>query len=153
MPRQSAGILLYRQREGTLEVFLVHPGGPFWAKKDAGAWSIPKGEFSPDGDDALTAARREFYEETGHEIEGEFRPLAPLKQSSAKIVHAWAVRGDLDPRTIRSNTFAIEWPPRSGKQQSFPEVDRGEWFALHEARVKILKGQTPFLDELENSLV
>ncbi len=152
MPRQSAGILLYRQHEGNLEVFLVHPGGPFWAKKDAGAWSIPKGEFSPDGDDALTAARREFQEETGQEIGGEFRPMAPLKQSAAKMVYAWAVRGNIDPRTIRSNTFTIEWPPRSGKQQSFPEVDRGEWFTLHEARVKMLKGQTPFLDELEKSL-
>jgi predicted NUDIX family NTP pyrophosphohydrolase len=153
MPTQSAGILLHRRRDGTLEVFLVHPGGPFWAKKDAGAWSIPKGEFSPDTDDPLTAARREFHEETGHTVDGEFRPLTPLKQSAAKMVHAWAVQGDLDPQTIRSNTFTMEWPPRSGKQQSFPEVDRGEWFTLDEARVKMLKGQTAFLDELEKSLI
>jgi predicted NUDIX family NTP pyrophosphohydrolase len=152
MPRHSAGILVYRHHEGKLQVFLVHPGGPFWAKKDAGAWSIPKGEFLPDTDDALTAARREFHEETGHDIDGEFRKLKPLTQPGGKIVHAWAVRGDVDVRSVRSNSFSIEWPPRSGKQQSFPEIDRGEWFTIDDARVKLLRGQTGFLDELEKSL-
>ncbi|MDH3253175.1 MAG: NUDIX domain-containing protein [Ignavibacteria bacterium] len=152
MPRHSAGILLYRHHGGNLQVFLVHPGGPFWVKKDAGAWSIPKGEFSPDKEDALSSARREFHEETGHGIDGEFRELTPLKQSGGKTVHAWAVQGDIDPLAITSNTFSMEWPPRSGKQQSFPEVDRAGWFTIDEARVKILRGQAGFLDELEKSL-
>jgi len=149
--KTSAGILLYRFRGGIPEVFLVHPGGPFWKKKDLGAWSIPKGE-SEEGIDALATARREFHEETGSEVNGEFVPLAALKQPSGKIVCAWAVRGDIDPASIRSNTFAVEWPPRSGKQQSFPEVDRGEWFAIPAAKEKILPGQRGFLDQLQEYL-
>jgi len=149
MPKkQSAGILLYRSRAGVPEVFLVHPGGPFWAKKDAGAWSIPKGEFE-EGADALEAARREFEEETGSPVDGPFVALKPLKQRSGKVVHAWAVEGDIDASSIKSNTFSMEWPPRSGRQQEFPEVDRGEWFAIAQAREKLLEGQRGFLDELE----
>jgi predicted NUDIX family NTP pyrophosphohydrolase len=146
--KQSAGILLYRCRSGVLEVFLVHPGGPFWAKKDAGAWSIPKGEFE-EGDDPLEAARREFLEETGLPVEGTFLALKPLKQRGGKLVHAWAVEGDIEASSVRSNTFSMEWPPRSGRQQEFPEVDRGEWFAIPAAREKLLAGQHRFLDELE----
>src|SRR5689334_13919801 len=123
----SAGILLYRIRSGTLEVLLVHPGGPFWTRKDLGAWSIPKGEFE-EGDDPLETAKREFLEETGAPVSGKFVALTPRKQKSGKLVHAWAVEGDLDASTIVSNSFSMEWPPRSGKQQEFPEVDRGEWF-------------------------
>jgi predicted NUDIX family NTP pyrophosphohydrolase len=145
--RQSAGILLYRIRSGALEVFLVHPGGPFWARKDAGAWSIPKGEFEK-GADPLETARREFREETGSPIDGTFVALTPLKQRSGKLVHAWAVEGDIDASSIESNTFSMEWPPRSGKQQAFPEVDRGEWFAIAQAREKLVEGQRGFLDEL-----
>jgi predicted NUDIX family NTP pyrophosphohydrolase len=147
MAKQSAGLLMYRRR-GELEVFLVHPGGPFWAKKDTGAWSIPKGEYRP-GDDPLAAARREFREETGFSVAGEFTPLTPLKQPSGKIIQAWAVEGDCDAGAIRSNTFTLEWPPRSGRQQEFPEVDRAGWFTLTAAREKIIKGQVGFLDELE----
>lgn len=145
--KQSAGILLYRFRSGIPEVFLVHPGGPFWAKKDAGAWSIPKGEF--EAGDALEAAKREFLEETGSPIDGAFVALKPLKQRSGKVVHAWAVEGDIDASCVTSNTFSMEWPPRSGKQQEFPEVDRGGWFAIPQAREKLLTGQCGFLDELE----
>jgi predicted NUDIX family NTP pyrophosphohydrolase len=146
--KQSAGILLYRFRSGVLEVFLVHPGGPFWAKKDAGAWSIPKGEFE-EGDDPLEAARREFLEETGLPVEGTFLALKPLKQRDGKLVHAWAVEGDIEASSVKSNTFSMEWPPRSGRQQEFPEIDRGEWFAVPQAREKLLEGQRGFLDELE----
>ena len=135
----SSGLLLYRERT-QLEVFLVHPGGPFWAKKDQGAWSIPKGEFDP-SEDPLTAARREFTEETGFPIEGEFQPLTPLKQKSGKTVYAWAVRGDCDPALLKSNTFTFQ-----GRE--FPEVDRAGWFSLEEAKQKILPGQAGFLDEL-----
>jgi predicted NUDIX family NTP pyrophosphohydrolase len=149
--KQSAGILLYRMRAGTLEVFLTHPGGPFWAKKDAGAWSIPKGEFQ-DGDDPLEAAKREFFEETGSPIDGTFVALAPLKQRSGKIVHAFAVLGDIDAASIRSNTFSMVWPPHSGKQQEFPEVDTGEWFTIPAAAEKLIAGQRGFLDELERML-
>jgi predicted NUDIX family NTP pyrophosphohydrolase len=145
--RISAGILLYRIRSRTLEVFLVHPGGPYWIRKDAGAWSIPKGELD-EGADALATARREFEEETGSTLEGELVALAPLKQPSGKLVHAWALQGDIDAASIRSNSFTMEWPPRSGKMQAFPEVDRGEWFPLAAAKEKILPGQRPFLDEL-----
>ncbi len=149
MPKKlSAGIVLYRRSGGHAEVFLVHPGGPFWAKKDAGAWSIPKGEYG-EGEDPLTVARREFAEETGCEVTGSLQPLTPLKQPSGKIISAWAVEGDLDPATLKSNTFPLEWPPRSGKIQQFPEVDRGAWFDLPIAREKILSGQRPFLDELQ----
>lgn len=151
MPKRSAGILLYRLSAGLLEVLLVHPGGPFWAKKDDGAWSIPKGEFSED-EDPLEAARREFHEETGGRVAGECLPLTPLKQPSGKIVHAWMAQGDLDPRDLQSNTFSMEWPKGSGKFQSFPEVDRAGWFAVEAARLKILKGQAPFLDELQARL-
>ena len=144
----SAGILIYRIRSAALEVLLVHPGGPFWAKKDLGAWSIPKGEFE-DGDDPLETAKREFLEETGSPVSGPFAPLSPRKQKSGKLVHAWAVEGDLVASSIVSNTFTMEWPPRSGKQQEFPEVDRGEWFSITAAREKLQEGQVGFLDELE----
>lgn len=144
---RSAGIVLYRRSGGKLEVFLVHPGGPFWAKKDSGAWSIPKGEYA-EGEDPAVAARREFAEETGCELTGRLQPLTALKQPSGKVISAFAAEGDLDPATIKSNTFVLEWPPRSGKIQQFPEVDRGAWFDMATARVKILAGQRPFLDEL-----
>lgn len=147
----SAGILLYRIRSGALEVFLVHPGGPFWAEKDAGAWSIPKGEYQ-EGADPLESAKREFFEETGSSIDGKFVALTPLKQPSGKRVHAWAVMGDVDASSVRSNTFSMEWPPRSGKQQEFPEVDRGEWFTIPVAREALLAGQRGFLNELEQKL-
>ena len=151
MARVSAGLLLYRLRAGGPEVFLVHPGGPFWAKKDAGAWSIPKGEFAADEKPAL-AARREFAEETGRALMGELTPLTPVAQSRGKIVHAFAVEGELDPAEIRSNTFEIEWPPRSGRTQAFPEIDRAQWFAIDEARRRILAGQRPILDALSGKL-
>jgi predicted NUDIX family NTP pyrophosphohydrolase len=139
---------MYRFREGVLEVFLVHPGGPFWAKKDLGSWSLPKGEFAP-GEDALAAARREFTEETGFPAEGEFITLTPLKQPSGKIIQAWAFEGDCDPGAVKSNTFTLEWPPRSGNTKNFPEIDRAGWFTPEEAKVKIIKGQMGFLEELE----
>jgi predicted NUDIX family NTP pyrophosphohydrolase len=151
MAKQSAGLLLYRIRQGAPEVFLVHPGGPFWAKKDAGVWSIPKGEAAP-GEDLLARAQREFTEETGFAIAGEFRPLAPIRQSGGKIVHAWAVAGDCDAATITSNTFDLEWPPRSGRVQAFPEVDRARWFGLAAAREKINPAQRGLIDELERLL-
>ena len=147
MPKNSAGLLMYRFREGALEVFLVHPGGPFWVKKDLGAWSIPKGEFDP-GEDPLEAARREFQEETGFVANGPFRPLAPVKQGSGKIVTAWACEGDCDEARIKSNTFSLEWPPNSGRQQDFPEVDRAAWLGIEAARERILKGQAPLIDQL-----
>jgi predicted NUDIX family NTP pyrophosphohydrolase len=139
---------MYRRRDSTLEVFLVHPGGPFWAKKDAGAWSIPKGEIDP-AEDPLAAARREFAEETGLAVEGRFQPLAPVTQAGGKIVQAWAVEGDLDPTALQSNSFSVEWPPRSGRQATFPEVDRAAWFPLEIARQKINPAQAALLDELE----
>lgn len=142
MPKTSAGLLLYRETNGALEVFLVHPGGPFWAKKDEGAWSIPKGEFEPD-EDPLAAARREFTEETGFTVDGEFLPLTALKQRSGKTVYAWAVRGDCDAALIKSNTFTFQ-----GRE--FPEVDRAGWFGLEEAKDRILPGQAGFLDELRS---
>lgn len=145
--KQSAGILLFRKRAGLLQVFLVHPGGPFWTHKDDGAWSIPKGEYEP-GEDALQAARREFREETGQEPRGPFLPLTPVKQAGGKLVTAWAVEGDMDPTQLRSNTFSLEWPPKSGRLQSFPEVDRGAWFELQDARRKLLVAQLPLLDAL-----
>lgn len=148
MPKRSAGILLFRRRPGGIEVLLVHMGGPFWRKKDAGAWSIPKGEYE-EGEDPLAAARREFEEETGSAIEGEFIELPEIRQAGGKLVKAWAVEGDLDPASVRSNTFEMEWPPRSGKVQQFPEVDRAEWFSLEAARGRISNGQVALLEWVE----
>src|SRR5579863_5984001 len=147
MSKKSAGLLMFRQGKQGLEVLLVHPGGPFWAKKDDGAWSIPKGELE-DAEDPLAAARREFKEETGARPEGEFIELLPLKQAGGKTVFAWAIRADFDPGQLRSNTFSMEWPPRSGRLREFPEVDRASWFGMEEARRKILKGQAGFLEQL-----
>ena len=147
MGKQSAGLLLYRRREEGLEVFLVPPGGPFGARQDAGAWSIPKGEHGPE-EDPLPAARREFAEETGFTVFGPFFPLTPLKQKSGKVVQAFACEGEVDPGDLTSNTFTLEWPPRSGHLQEFPEVDRAAWFSLAEAREKIHPGQADFLQEL-----
>ena len=144
--KTTAGLLLYR-RCTELEVFLVHPGGPFWTRKDAGAWSIPKGELE-DGEDPLQAAKREFTEETGFTISGEFRSLDPLKQPSGKIIYAWAIEADYDPAQIRSNLFSLEWPPKSGKMKQYPEVDRAAWFNISEARNKILAGQMGFIEQL-----
>ena len=144
--RRSAGILLFRRR-GAIEVLLAHPGGPFWARRDAGAWTLPKGEIDA-GEDPLAAARREFREETGADAAGTALPLAPLRQKSGKTIVAWAVEGDLDPASLVSNLFSMEWPPGSGKLAEFPEVDRVEWFGIDAARAKIHPGQAPFLDEL-----
>lgn len=151
MPKISAGLLLYRLHGGSFEVFLVHPGGPFWARKDAGAWSIPKGEAAA-GEELLAAAQREFQEETGLGVVGDFRALAPVRQPGGKVVHAWAVAADCDPDAIRSNTFEMEWPPRSGQKREFPEVDRAAWLDLPAARIKITKGQRGLLDQLEQLL-
>jgi predicted NUDIX family NTP pyrophosphohydrolase len=150
VPRKSAGLLLFRYtsvKPFSLEVLLAHPGGPFWARKDDGAWSIPKGEIADD-EEPLAAARREFEEEMGHAAEGEFVALEPLKQPSGKLVLAWAVGCDFDPSALESNTFSMEWPAKSGRQAQFPEVDRAAWFPIESARLKILKGQAPFLDQL-----
>ena len=144
--KTTAGLLLYRRR-GELEVFLVHPGGPFWVKKDLGAWSLPKGELD-EGEDPLQGAKREFTEETGFPIDGEFRALDPVKQSRGKVVQAWAVEADCDPAHMRSNLFSMEWPPKSGKMQEFPEVDRAGWFTIAEARNRILAAQVGFIDQL-----
>lgn len=151
MPEQSAGLLIYRHRHGRIEVFLVHPGGPFWTRKDRHAWSIPKGEYT-DGETPLEAAKREFREETGFVAEGAFQDLGAVRQSGGKIVRAWACAGDYDPETLASNTFTLEWPPGSGRQQTFPEVDRAAWFPLAAARQKIHKSQELFLDRLEQML-
>jgi predicted NUDIX family NTP pyrophosphohydrolase len=150
---RSAGLLLYRRRDdGALEVLLGHMGGPFWARKDERAWSIPKGEH-PDDEDALAAARREFAEETGTPPpDGPTLDLGEVRQSGGKRVTAWAVEGDLDPDRIESNTFELEWPPRSGRRQEFPEIDRAGWFDLEAARRKVVKGQVPLLDRLEERL-
>jgi len=147
MPQRSAGILLYRRRGPGIEVLLVHPGGPFWANKDAGAWSIPKGTYGP-GEDPLAAAKREFAEETGSRLQGEAVALGAFRQSAAKIVDVWAVEGDFDPATLESNTFSMEWPPRSGRMREVPEVNRAGWFAPAEAARKILKGQRPIVQAL-----
>lgn len=144
---QSAGILMYRNASSGLEVFLVHPGGPYYTGKDDGYWSIPKGEFEQD-EDALTTAKREFEEETGFSIEGDFLPLGSVRQSSHKTVYAWAVAGDCDAAAARSNTFEMEWPPGSGKRQAFPEVDRAAWFDIATARRKIHPGQLELLERL-----
>lgn len=151
MPKRSAGLLMYRHSGAGLEVLLVHPGGPFWAKKDRGAWSIPKGEYADD-EEPLAAAQREFLEETGAQPRGAFSPLGEIKQPGGKHVTAWAVEGDFDPAALVSATFELEWPPRSGRTRSFPEVDRAEWFAPQEARERILVGQRPFVDRLEKLL-
>lgn len=149
MPTRSAGILLHRTGvDGGTEVLLVHPGGPFWARKDAGAWSIPKGEIA-EGEDPLACARREFAEELGMPVPGgTATPLGEVRQKAGKVVTAWAVEGNLDPATVVSNTFAMEWPRGSGRLRDFPEVDRAEWFGLEEAAVRILDGQRPLLDAL-----
>ena len=151
MSKKSSGLLIYRLREGGLEVFLVHPGGPFWAKKELGAWSIPKGEHEVD-EDPLDAACREFTEETGFPAKGPFLPLTPLKQKSGKVIRAFACEGEVNPENLNSNSFILEWPPRSGRFQEFPEVDRAAWFPLTEAKGKIHPGQEGFLKELAGSL-
>jgi predicted NUDIX family NTP pyrophosphohydrolase len=147
LAKRSAGLLLYRRRNGTIEVFLAHPGGPFWAKKDDGAWTIPKGEFEVD-EEPLAAARREFEEETGFRPEGEFVDLGSVTQGSGKVVSAWAIEGEFDPANLVSNYCDVEWPPRSRKMISIPEVDRGAWYSLDDARPKIFTSQIPFLDRL-----
>ena len=149
--RQSAGILLYRWTAGALEVFLVHPGGPFWKNKDAGSWTIPKGEFENE-EPALDAAIREFREETGFTLKGHFQPLSPIRQKGGKRVFAWALAGDLDPAKISSNTFELEWPRHSGQQQTFPEVDKGGWFSVTAARGIINPAQIALLEELEETV-
>lgn len=151
MAKVSAGLLMYRVRDGELEFLLAHPGGPFWKDRDIGAWTIPKGEIQ-DGEDPLAAARREFEEEVGHEPKGEFIPLTPITQRSGKIVHAWAFQGDCDPSCIKSNLFQMEWPPKSGRFQACPEVDRACFFRMAEARVKINPAQVALLLELQRKL-
>jgi predicted NUDIX family NTP pyrophosphohydrolase len=147
MSKQSAGLLMYRRGHQQIEVFLVHPGGPFWAKKDLGAWSIPKGGYG-DEEQPREAAKREFREETGFTAEGDFLDLGEVQQSGGKRVVAWAFQGDCDPAALTSNLCHVEWPPRSGRKIEIPEVDRGAWFSLNEARKRILKSQEPFLDRL-----
>jgi predicted NUDIX family NTP pyrophosphohydrolase len=150
--RRSAGILLHHGRGDALEVLLVHPGGPFWARRDTGAWSIPKGEYV-DGEDALAAARREFAEELGTAPpDGEPVDLGEVRQKSGKLVHAWALEGDLDPSSIESNTFSLEWPPRSGRFREVPEVDRAEWFSVDDARERINPAQVELLERLRAAL-
>ncbi|MEP6946642.1 MAG: NUDIX domain-containing protein [Acidobacteriota bacterium] len=146
--RFSAGILMYRFRGGVAEVLIVHPGGPFWARKDLGAWSIPKGEFLP-GDGPLETAKREFREETGSDVSGDFIQLVPVLQTGGKLVHAFAVEGDFDPATLVSNTFEMEWPPRSGRMKELPEVDRAEWCDFATAREKLNAAQATLIDQLE----
>jgi predicted NUDIX family NTP pyrophosphohydrolase len=148
MPKASAGLLMYRFRDGRLEVLLVHPGGPFWANKDLGAWSIPKGEVA-EGEDPLSTAKREFEEELGFSPHGELVLLGKIAQKGGKTVQAWAFEGDCDPHNLQSNTFAVEWPPRSGKQQEFPEVDRAAFFRMDEAMQKINPAQVELLIKLE----
>ena len=151
MPKRSAGMLMYRRTDARLEVLLVHPGGPFWAKKDLGAWSLPKGEYAA-GEEPLAVAMREFEEETGARPSGDFLPLGESVQPGRKIVTAWAVEGDFDVGALKSNLFEMEWPPKSGRKTSFPEVDRAEWFSIEDARKKILRGQGAFLDRLLSAL-
>ena len=151
MPKKSAGLLLYRFQKQQLQVMLVLPGGPFWAKKDAGAWSIPKGEFD-DNEEPLKAAIRETKEETGITVSGSFIERPVVKQKSGKLIYAWALQSDTDTSKIVSNTFDIEWPPKSGKLKSFPEIDKAQWFNLDEALVKIVAGQAPLLPELQTKL-
>ena len=151
MANTSAGLLMYRVRGDVIEVLLVHPGGPFWRKKDEGAWSIPKGEVEP-GEELLATARREFHEELGLEAAGNFIPLTPIRQKGGKVVHAWAFEGDCDPAAIRSNTFTMEWPPKSGRAMEFPEVDEAAFFDLKAARRKINPAQAALLDQLDRLL-
>ena len=151
MPKRSAGLLMYRRHNRQVEVFLVHPGGPFWAKKDLGAWSISKGEYV-EGELPLEAARREFQEETGFAAQGDFLDLGAVQQAGGKVVMAWAFEGDCDPSKLVSNRCEIEWPPRSGRKIEIPEVDRGDWFSIAEARERILKSQAHFLDRLQQNL-
>ncbi|HEU4859401.1 MAG TPA: NUDIX domain-containing protein [Chitinophagaceae bacterium] len=151
MAQKSAGIVLYRLQNNSIEVFLVHPGGPYWSKKDEGAWSIPKGEFN-DNEEPLAAAKREFQEETGIQISGEFIQLNPVKQKGGKMVYAWAVEGDIDPAKIKSNSFEIEWPPRSGRMKSFPEIDKAAWFHVSDAQKKIIEAQSALIKELESKI-
>ena len=147
MAKQAAGILLFRRAPSGLQVLLAHPGGPLWARKDYGAWTLPKGQFTED-EAPLDAARREFEEEMGTAPDGEFVSLGTLKQPSGKVIHAWAAESDFETASVKSNLFSMEWPPRSGKMAEFPEVDRAAWFSIEEARYKILKGQQPFIDRL-----
>jgi predicted NUDIX family NTP pyrophosphohydrolase len=147
MPKRSAGLLMYRYRNCAVEVLLVHPGGPFWAKKDLGAWSIPKGEYA-EGEDPLEAAGREFEEETGFAAGGNLIELGEVKQSGGKTVIAWAFEGDCDPGELRSNTFSMEWPPRSGRRIEAPEVDRAAWYGVEDAKARLLTGQRAFVDRL-----
>ena len=149
--KQSAGILLYKKEKNELKILLAHPGGPFLAKKDEGAWTIPKGELNEE-EDALAAAKREFAEETGQEIKVNCIPLKPIKQKGGKLIHAWAAEDELDVTKLKSNTFEMEWPPRSGKKQSFPEIDKAQWFTVEEALVKILPGQQGFIIELAGNM-
>ncbi len=151
MPKKSAGLLLFRIGGGRPEVLLVHPGGPYWRKKDKGIWSIPKGEID-EGESPLEAAKREFYEETGCDWLDHPVPLTPLQQPSGKLIYAWAVKGDCDAEAVKGNNFTLEWPPKSGKQAEFPEIDRAGWFAFPAAREKILPGQRDFIDQLEKIL-
>ena len=151
MLKRSAGLLMYRTCNGMLELLLAHAGDPFWARKDEGAWSIPKGEY-PDGEEPLQAATREFQEEMGLEAEGEMIELTAVKQRGGKVVQAWAFEGNCDAGAIKSNLFSIEWPPRSGQTREFPEIDRAEWFVVDVAKEKILKGQLSFIEELEDIL-
>ena len=151
MPRLSAGLLMYRITDGVLQVLLAHPGGPYFVKKDDGAWSIPKGESKTD-EDLLVTAQREFEEETSIKPTGPFLPLKPIQQKGGKIVHAWAFEGDGEPTKIKSNSFTMEWPPKSGKQQEFPEIDRADWFDLEMARKKIKAGQEALIEELSTRL-
>jgi predicted NUDIX family NTP pyrophosphohydrolase len=147
MPKLSAGVLMYRYRKVELQVFLVHPGGPFWAKKDLGSWSIPKGEYE-EGEEPRAAAVREFGEETGFAVNDSLRELGAIKQAGGKIVSAWCFEGDCDPGDLVSNAFEMEWPPRSGRRMEFPEVDRGSWFSVTAAREHILKSQAPLIEML-----
>lgn len=147
MPKTSAGILLYRKRKGTLEVLLIHPGGPYFKNRDEGAWSIPKGEID-EGEEPLAAAKREFQEEIGCRVNGRFLPLTAIQQKSGKMVISWAVEGDCEAESISSNSFTLEWPPKSGRMRQFPEADRAAWFTLEEAKRKIIAAQSVLLDEL-----
>ncbi|MEO7767616.1 MAG: NUDIX domain-containing protein [Ferruginibacter sp.] len=147
MQKRSAGIILYRFRNSLPEILLVHPGGPFWAKKDLGAWSIPKGDFD-DNENPLDAAKREFEEETGIKIAGKFIELTPVKQKAGKLIYAWALQKDVNTVEVKSNIFEMQWPPKSGKMKEFPEIDKAEWFGIEKTKEKVLQGQLPLIMEL-----